>query len=70
MIPGDSRSALGIEKTTNIDKADALVKQVVRATNPMEIRPGALGGFARLGGVGLQRFWYLGGVRGLPSSLP
>ena len=53
-----------------IDKADVLVKRVVWATSPTRIRLGALGGFARLGGVGLQRFWHLGGVWGLPGSLP
>ena len=53
LILGGSRSALGIEKTTNIDKADVHVKQVVRATSPVEIWPGMLGGFVRLGNVGL-----------------
>ena len=56
MMPGDSRSALGIEKMTNIDKADALVKRVVRAISLAEIQPGASGGFTRLDDVGLQRF--------------
>ena len=55
MIPGDSRSALGIEKA--IDKADVLVKRVVRLPARAGIQPGALGGFTRHGGVGLQRFW-------------
>ena len=64
-IPGDSRSALGIEKTTNIDKADAFVKRVVKATSPAEIQQGALGGFARVEGAGLQRFWHPSGTQDL-----
>ena len=60
MILGDSRSVLGIKKV--IDKVDALVKRVVWTTSPAEIQPGALGGFARVDGVGLQRFWHPSGT--------
>ena len=36
MIPGDSRSALGIEKMENADKTDVFAKRVVRGTSPDE----------------------------------
>ena len=50
---------------TDIDKADVLVKWVVRATSPAEIQPGAFGGFDHVEGAGLQRFWHPSGTQGL-----
>ena len=48
MISRDSRSTLGFEKMTNVDKADALVKQVVRAPSPAVIQPRVLGALPML----------------------
>ena len=75
------KDALGIRDDTRgqpkhpwhrkaMDKADALVRRVVWATSRAEIQLGALGGFARVDGAGLQRFWCLGGVRSLPGGFP